>query len=214
MDPAELERRFLAQEEYLGNHKPVNETQPLVSVCVITYQHAAFIRQCLDSILAQETSFPFEIVIGEDESSDGTREICIEYAHRHPDRIRLYLRSRALSNIESHGRTARLNGTWTRRAARGKYVALCEGDDYWTAVDKLEKQAQFLERHPECSMCFHNALLVFEDGSESPRLSYRSEDMRPFYAVTDLLRENFIQTASIFTGAAPSSILRRPGGTA
>ena len=91
MDPAELERRFLAQEEFLGDGKPVHETQPLVSVCVITYQHAAFIRQCLDSILSQETTFPFEIVIGEDESTDGTREICMEYANR--DRRIRYVRS-------------------------------------------------------------------------------------------------------------------------
>jgi glycosyltransferase involved in cell wall biosynthesis len=198
MEEAELEKRFLAQEEFLGNQKPVNDTQPLVSVCVITYQHAAFIGQCLDSILSQETTFPFEILIGEDESTDGTREICMEYARRHPDRIRLYLRARALSSFEADGRTSRLNGTWTRRAARGKYVALCEGDDYWTATDKLAKQAEFLERHPDCSMCFHNARLVFEDGSEPPRLSHRNEEMQPFYDVTHLLRENFIQTASIF----------------
>jgi glycosyltransferase involved in cell wall biosynthesis len=198
MDQAELERRFLAQTEFLGEHKPVNETRPLVSACVVTYQHARFIGRCLDSILAQRTSFPFEIVIGEDESTDGTREICMEYARRHPDRIRLFLRSRASSSVVAHELTTRLNGMWTRRAARGTYVALCEGDDYWTDPDKLQKQAGFLDAHPECAMCFHNALLTFEDGSEPPRLSYRPEETRPFYDLRDLLKENFIQTASIF----------------
>lgn len=197
IEQAEVER-FLAQEEFLGDDKEVNRTQPLVSVCVITYQHAPFIRQCLDNILAQETTFAFEVVIGEDESTDRTREICIEYARKHPDKIRLFLRSRALSGLAAYGATRRLNGPWTRRAARGRYVALCEGDDYWTAHDKLQKQVDFLERHPECSMCFHDALVVHEAGSQPPRLSCGPDPMRPFYDVNDLLRENFIQTASIF----------------
>jgi glycosyltransferase involved in cell wall biosynthesis len=197
MDQAELDRRFLAQAEFLGDGKPVNAIRPLVSACVVTYQHARFIEQCLDSILAQRTSFPFEIVIGEDESTDGTREICVEYARTHPDRIRLFPRSRALSAFTIAGSTKRLNGTWTRRSARGTYVALCEGDDYWTSPDKLQKQAEFLERHPECSMCFHNALLVHEGGDPPPRSWYGDDQMRPFYDMNDLLRENFIQTASI-----------------
>jgi|RhiMethySRZTD1v2_1073278.scaffolds.fasta_scaffold40432_5 glycosyltransferase involved in cell wall biosynthesis len=197
MEHAELERRFLAQEEFLGNDKPVNRIEPVVSVCVVTYQQAHLIGQCLDGILMQETSFPFEIILGEDESADGTREICMDYARRHPDRIRLFLRSRALSNFSAHGMTKRLNGVWTRRSARGRYVALCEGDDYWTAPDKLQKQVDFLEAHPECSMCFHNALVVKEGSPESSQPAHANDRMLPLYDVYDLLREMFICTATI-----------------
>jgi len=133
---AEIERRFKLQTEYLGESKPVNKITPLVSVSVATYQHAPYIRECLDSILNQETNFPFEIIIGEDESVDGTREICIEYAEKFPDKIRLFLRDREISHLkDENGKLIkRLNGIFTfgLMSSRGKYIALCEGDDYWT----------------------------------------------------------------------------------
>ena len=78
--------------EYLGDSKPVNLKVPLVSVCVATFQHFKFIEKCLQSILQQKTSFDYEILIGEDVSTDGTRELCIHYAEKHPDLIRLFLR--------------------------------------------------------------------------------------------------------------------------
>ena len=71
----------------------MNSVTPVISVCVQTYQHKNYIRQCLDSVLSQKTNFPFEIILGEDDSTDGTREICLEYAAKHPDLIRLFLRS-------------------------------------------------------------------------------------------------------------------------
>src|SRR5689334_382568 len=80
--------------EYLGVDKIVNKAKPLVSAIVLTYQHAPYISQCLESILMQQTNFPFEIIVGEDESSDGTREICEKFAENYPDKIRLFLRSR------------------------------------------------------------------------------------------------------------------------
>jgi glycosyltransferase involved in cell wall biosynthesis len=196
MDSAERERRYAEQEEFLGTNKPVNAIQPVVSVLVTTYEHVRFIRQCLDGILAQETRFPFEVVIGEDESTDGTREICIEYARRYPERVRLFLRSRSLSNYVVDGVTKRLNGTWCRRSARGRYIALCEGDDYWISKEKLQKQVDFLESHADCSMSFHNVLCATEDTAAEPRPAYGS-GMAPFYSVVDLLPYNFIYTASI-----------------
>ena len=78
--------------EYLNQSKPVNQTKPLVSVCVITYNQADYIGECIESILAQETTFPFEIIIGEDNSTDGTRELCKKYADENPDKIRLFLK--------------------------------------------------------------------------------------------------------------------------
>jgi len=141
----EYYRRLALQQEYGGTDKPINKIEPLVSVVTTTYQHAPYIRQCLDSILMQETDFPFELIIGEDGSTDGTREICIEYADRYPDKIRLFLRDRNLTQYyTSDGRVIRFNGHFARAAARGKYIALCEGDDYWIDKTKLQKQVEFL----------------------------------------------------------------------
>jgi glycosyltransferase involved in cell wall biosynthesis len=85
------------QREYLGNKKPINMITPLVSVTVTAYQHVNYIKECLDGIIMQKTNFDFEIIVGEDESTDGTRELCIEYAEKYPDKIRLFLRDRKLS---------------------------------------------------------------------------------------------------------------------
>ena len=196
MDIFALDRRFTAQKEFLGSDKPVNRVQPLVSVVVPTYQHGPYIRQCLDSILMQKTSFPYEIIIGEDESDDGTRETCIEYAREHADQIRLFLRSRTSSVYRAHGVTRSANGIWCRRSARGRYVALCEGDDYWIVTDKLQKQVDFLEANPDCSLAFHNALFLKQATSEPLRPVYEKE-MQPFYEMADLIAGNFIYTASV-----------------
>jgi glycosyltransferase involved in cell wall biosynthesis len=139
-------------------HKPVEEYPnrvvkgPLVSVSVITYNHARYIRQCLDGILMQKTNFPFEIVLGEDGSTDGTREICIEYAKKYPRKIRLLLHHRE-NNIKIDGNpTSQFNSIYLYYKSNGKYIALCEGDDYWTDPLKLQKQASFLESNPEFSV--------------------------------------------------------------
>jgi glycosyltransferase involved in cell wall biosynthesis len=196
IDVAALDRRFAAQEEFLGSDKPVNKIQPLVSVVVPTYQHAAYIRQCLDSILMQKTSFPYEIIVGEDESTDGTREICVEYARAHPDRIRLFLRARASSVYRAAAVMRSANGIWCRKSARGRFVALCEGDDYWTSVDKLEKQVDFLEANPDCTLSFHNAFRL-EHGAVEPGQPVYQKKMQRFYDAADLLPGNFIYTASV-----------------
>lgn len=146
-----FEQRFNPDEEYLGTNKEINKITPLVSVFITTYQHRSFIRDCLESVLIQKTTFPFEILIGEDESTDGTREICIEYAERYPNRIRLFLRDRKTSQLyDKNGNyNYRFNAKWLRKSARGKYIASCEGDDYWTDPMKLQKQSKFLESNKD-----------------------------------------------------------------
>lgn len=163
--------RLAIQEEYGGTDKPVNKIQPLVSVVTITYQHAPYIRQCLDSILMQETDFPYEIIVGEDGSTDGTREICIEYAERYPDKIRLFLRNRKLSQYtDSQGRIIRFNGHFSRAEARGKYIALCEGDDYWVNKKKLQLQINNLIKN-NSGICVHP---VFKGKIGSEIIGYKS----------------------------------------
>lgn len=159
-----LQDRFSLQKEFLGESKPVNNIEPLVSVSVPTYQHAKYISDCLNGIIYQRTSFAFEVIIGEDGSTDGTREICERYAILYQDKIRLFNRDRKLSQFfTDDGSVTRFNGLWNRMSARGKYIAICEGDDYWIDVDKLQKQVSFLESHPEYTLCFHNAKVVFEN---------------------------------------------------
>lgn len=175
-----------------------NISNPIVSVCTQTYQHVPYIRNTLDSILMQKTDFPFEILLGEDESTDGTREICIEYGEKYHDKIRLFLNSRR-NVIYVDGRpTGRWNFMNNLRNARGKYIAMMPGDDYWTDSYKLQKQVDFLERHPDCAMCFHNAYNLRPDQS---KVDYMREwfkvEIKPYYTLEDLLTQNFIPTCSV-----------------
>lgn len=158
-----------------------------VSVLVMTYNHIDFIRQALDSVLEQQVSFNYEILISEDCSIDGTREVVIDYQQRFPERIRLLLSER---NVRS-------NAIVTRGidAARGAYIALLDGDDYWTSPLKLQKQADFLDLHPGCAICFHNARLEFEDDNYPPR-NWTSDHHKPFSTFEDLWMGNFIATCS------------------
>jgi len=127
----------------------------LVSVAIQTYQHKAFIKQCLDSVLTQQTNFNFEILLGEDASTDGTREICIEYAKNYPTKIRLFLHHRE-NNIKVNGMpTGRFNFVFNLFSAKGKYIAICEGDDYWSSPSKLQRQVDFLEANTDCILCHH-----------------------------------------------------------
>lgn len=148
----------------------------MVSVLVTTYNHESYIEQTLDSILMQETSFPFEICIGEDESGDHTRDICIRYAEKYPDKIRLFLRSRKDVNFLKGQPTGRNNFIKTSNACRGRYVATIEGDDLWTDSAKLQQQFDYLEGNPNCGFVCHYASIIDANGkvlSEPPVLEAR-----------------------------------------
>ena len=140
-------------------------SNPIVSVNVVTYNHVKYIKQCLDGILMQEVDFEYEILLGDDESSDGTREICIKYAEKYPEKIRLFLHSRE-NNIGIGGQpTGRFNFIYNLFHARGKYIALCEGDDYWTDENKLQKQVEVLINNPNISICHHwHSYLIKKNG--------------------------------------------------
>lgn len=167
---------------------------PKVSVLVQTYNHEDYIRECLDSILSQKVDFEYEILLGEDESNDSTREICIEYANRFPGIIRLFLHSRK-NNIKLMGKpTGRFNLCYNLYSARGEYIALCEGDDFWTEELKLQKQVSFLEANKDFTMCFHKVSIVA--ASEDDRFEYK---IPPFDILrfNDLLRKHYIPTCSL-----------------
>lgn len=159
-----------------------------VSVAMITYNHEKFIAQAVESALMQETDFDYEIVIGEDCSSDGTGEILKAYQEKHPDKIRVLAREKSLGMHR--------NLVDVHQSCIGQYIALLEGDDYWTDPHKLQRQVDFLDSHPECSICFHSAKRVFEDGSQEPSI-LPSTSRKEFYTLEDLLEGNFIPTCSV-----------------
>jgi glycosyltransferase involved in cell wall biosynthesis len=156
---------------------------PKVSVFVLTHDHVAWIGQALDSALEQEPPFPFEILVADDFSTDGTRELVCDYARRHPDLIRTFLPERNLG----------VAGIWLQaaRRCRGEYVAILEGDDYWTSPEKLSRQAALLDSHPDWVSCFHRATLFDDDGAVPPRQATPAFD-RDVFGLDDVIRACFI----------------------
>ncbi len=168
--------------------------KPLVSVCVQTYMHEKYITQCLDGILMQKTNFEFEILLGEDESKDKTREICIKYAKKYPDKIKLFLHKRE-NLIKINGNpSGRFNFLYNLHNAKGKYIALCEGDDYWTDSLKLQKQINFLEANEDYAICFHNMEIYYENNPKQKELS--NINQKEISTIDDLAIKNYIYTAS------------------
>lgn len=140
---------------------------PLVTVKVVTYNHANFIKECLDSVLMQKTNFDFEILIAEDDSNDGTREICIEYADKYSDKIRLFLNSRE-NNIPINGRPSGIfNSVYSNFLIQSKYIALIEGDDYWTDETSLKQRVDFLEKNDNYVICYHQFIKLYQNDKET-----------------------------------------------
>ncbi|MCY7410439.1 MAG: glycosyltransferase [Chitinophagales bacterium] len=123
-----------------------------VSICCITYNHESFIAKALDSFLMQQTNFDFEIVVGEDCSTDNTRNILLDFKKKNPEKIKL------ICNQNNIGVFANLDQTLL--ACTGEYIAICDGDDYWIDPLKLQKQVDFLEKNKECSLCYTNNFVM------------------------------------------------------
>jgi glycosyltransferase involved in cell wall biosynthesis len=157
------------------------------SVLISTYNQEGLIAQTIESVLAQITDFEYEIVIGEDCSTDGTRAVVCGYRDRYPDRIRVLAREQNLGLMR--------NFRETFLQCRGEYVACLDGDDYWTSSNKLQRQVGFLDAHPDYSICFHNAMMVWEDGSQEPTL-HSPPGRRPTYYLEELLTHDFISTSA------------------
>ena len=135
--------------------------KPLVSIACITYNHSKFIREAIEGFLIQKTTFSFEILIHDDASTDGTDQIIKEYELKYPDLIFPIYQS---ENQYSKG-VRRILATFVFPKCRGKYIAICEGDDYWIDSQKLSKQVIFMRQHPNLSMSFHAARYDYLDGS-------------------------------------------------
>jgi glycosyltransferase involved in cell wall biosynthesis len=123
---------------------------PTVSIIMLTYNHGVFIEEAINGVINQKTDFTFELIIGEDHSTDNTLSICKKYALEHPDKIRLFIHNSDNKIKDIDGRpTAKFNLMYSFSKCKGKYIALCEGDDFWSDEYKLQKQVDFLETNTE-----------------------------------------------------------------
>jgi glycosyltransferase involved in cell wall biosynthesis len=164
---------------------------PLVTILCVTYNHKKFLSQAIDSFLMQKTNFPFEIIIHDDASTDGTPEIIRKYAKANPIILPLYEKN----NQYSSGNDAFIMDMF--RMAKGKYIAECEGDDYWTDPHKIQKQVDVLEKNLNHALCFHPVKVISEgDSSDSYRI-YPDPGSNIDFNLENLLKVNFIQSNSV-----------------
>jgi len=161
-------------------------TIPLVSISCITYNHENYIRDCIEGFLMQETNFRVEILIHDDASIDKTANIIREYEKKYPNIIfPIYQKV----NQKSKGKRPAFNNY---NRARGKYIAICEGDDYWTNPFKIQKQVDFLESNMDCMICYTRAKLIKENGEEYGETIPNRKKIKKFSYFEDQLRRNLV----------------------
>jgi glycosyltransferase involved in cell wall biosynthesis len=134
--------------------REANDINPLVSICMVTYNHSKWIEQAIEGVLMQRTNFPFELVITDDLSTDNTAEVIASFQVKTPSIIKIAYNASNLGLAK--------NFSQTLNRCRGKYVAICEGDDFWTDPNKLQKQIDFLEENPDCVISSHNFSSLYE----------------------------------------------------
>lgn len=169
-----------------------------VSVMMITYNHEKFIRQALDSILMQKTDFDYEIVIGEDCSTDNTREIIMEYYNKFPNKIKLFFPKKNVGIMK--------NFLTTYSMCTGDYIAFIEGDDYWTSPVKLQTQFDYLQSHPDFSMCFCKVERVYES-LQIPSDEFPLIDGNQVISAKQIIENNIIPHVTVMAKNYPMSEL-------
>ena len=161
----------------------------LVSIHCMTYNHINYIRQCLDGFVMQKTNFRFVAYIGDDCSTDGTDEIIREYERKYPNIIKGIYHSKNIGCTKNFFDISNM--------FKSKYVAICEGDDYWTDEYKLQKQVDFMEANPDYTICFHNVKRIFETGIKEDDIFPTQKMIDAGFTFENLLKYNFIQTNSV-----------------
>lgn len=185
-----LEKQVLAMQLTKTNKNDI-----LVSVICTAYNHKKYIKQCLDSLVMQKADFNFEIIIYDDCSTDGTREIIQEYADKYPNLIRTILPKCNIAQTEGFCKVNQM----IFEKIKGKYHATCDGDDYWIDENKLQKQVDFLETHPDYSICFHPVKVVYDgfDFEKADEIYPTQEIIESGTTFELLLKTNFMCTNSI-----------------
>jgi glycosyltransferase involved in cell wall biosynthesis len=158
-----------------------------VSVLLTTYNHEKWIVQAIESTLMQQTNFDYEVVIMEDCSTDGTRDIVMDYQRKNPDKIRLILSKANKSYLRN------IVTAW--QTSQSQYIAMLDGDDYWTSAHKLQKQADYLDARPGFAICFHN-VTGFREGREGILWNYNPPNQKEVSTLEDLWSGNFIAGCS------------------
>lgn len=173
----------------------------MVSVVCTVFNHERYIRQCLDSLLSQKTDFKYEILIHDDASTDKSADIIEEYAERYPDKIIPVLQTK---NQYSQG----INPTnILLKRARGKYIAICEGDDFWTSEEKLQKQVDFMEKNPEYSLCVHAAYYAHENGKLDTKFLFKAYEIGKTVSTEEILRGwNFATNSILYRSDSRKSL--------
>ncbi|KAA6338333.1 putative glycosyltransferase EpsE [termite gut metagenome] len=167
----------------------MNKNEIIVSICCITYNHEPYIRQCLEGFMTQKTSFLFEVLIHDDASTDGTADIIHEYESKYPDIIKpIYQKE------NQYSKGVRISWVFNFPRAKGKYIALCEGDDYWIDPLKLQKQVDFLENNPEYGMVYSLAKIFVEKKQCFRKKLFGTPPKETF---RELLYGNVIPTLSV-----------------
>jgi len=172
----------------MNNNK--NKT-PLVSINCITYNHAKFVRQTLEGFLMQKTNFDFEILIHDDASTDDTAKIIQEYEKKYPQKIKPIYQTE-----NQYSKNVSIFREFQYPRVKGKYIALCEGDDYWIDPLKLQKQVNIMESNDSLSMSCHNALMLWENKQKQPRL-FAPDVLPTILKMEDILSDWVIPTASM-----------------
>lgn len=172
----------------------MNTIKPLVSVCCITYNQEAFIGQAIESFLMQKTSFPFEIIIHDDASTDGTTEIIRQYSQKYPELI-----VPVFQTINQFSRGYEIFATFVWPKARGTYIAMCEGDDYWIDPEKLQKQIEAMGRFPCIDISFHPAFVRYENTHKNDTRSCNYDVREKIFSLEEVIMGGggFMPTASI-----------------
>lgn len=170
------------------NAAALPNTQTKVSVLLTTYNHEEWIAQAIDSTLMQRTNFDYDILLMEDCSTDRTRDIVTDFQRRYPDKLRLILSEKNKCD----------NTNWVAawQTSRSQYVAFLDGDDYWTSPYKLQRQVDFLDTHPDYAICYHNVVVLYEDGSRELFSHDRPAAKKEASTIEDLLAGNFIPGCS------------------
>lgn len=201
----QIATQLLSTPTPISEHNWPEDTTPVVSVCCITYNHRNFILDCLNGFLIQETSFPVEILIHDDASTDQTAAIIREYQKKYPNVIKAICQE---ENQWSKG--VRPNAEFNLPRARGKYIAICEGDDYWTDPLKLQKQVDVLDRDPTFGLTFCNLKVIYDDSGQPPHNAYqevahlpKGNRLRIFAhpnertSFADLIKGNYVHTPGV-----------------
>jgi glycosyltransferase involved in cell wall biosynthesis len=173
----------------ISTQNPLSNERPLVTVFNWSYNHCEFIRKSIDSILSQKTNFPVEVIIHDDASTDGSKEILKEYENKYPNIFQNIIHEKNQWNQGKSVMTPMLE------VPRGEYVALTHGDDYWTDPMKLQKQICLLRANPSASFCFHNTFIVNSNMEVSGQL--RPQNPSLIHSIEELFGHNFIHTSSI-----------------